>query len=123
MANSNPPPRYVWYKLSNPEEPIGFTDTLDRIVSHHTVGEYVCEAIVDGFPSVKSKVATVSQLEAPRILKSLEPQSGHLGTNSEITCTIDTMILDNLNVTWYFKGESLLIFFRIGVFSCIFFGT
>ena len=110
LATSNPPPRYVWYNINNPDDPINYSNTYEIIISKHTVGQYKCQAIVDGFPSVDSKIATVSRLEAPKIVKTEDVQTGKVGEDVEIVCSVDTMVLQNLNITWYLRGKSFLFY-------------
>ena len=109
MANSNPPARYLWYKMTSPEQPIGYSDTLELIVSANTIGQYKARAEVDGFPAVETSIATVARLEAPKILRSEEGQRCNKNEDCEIVCSVDTLVLDNLNITWYFKGKDLTL--------------
>ena len=101
-ADSNPPARYTWLKDSDPL-PIKFSERYEIVVSSNTVGQYECEAIVQGFQSVVSKAATVSVLEKPRI-GPVETQLGVEGEDVELVCPI-LSTLSSLNVTWYFRGK------------------
>jgi hypothetical protein len=127
-ADSNPPARYTWTKETAAAEsagggdshlqstPVGYSSSLQLVVSRHTVGVYRCQALVEGWDSAWSRSALVGILERPRIETSPAGGGGQavqyaaVGEDVELTCRIQSLSRD-LNVTWDYKGEQRLFNF------------
>jgi len=101
LADGNPVPRYVWTKGES-NEAISFSPNLSLIASGQTVGDYKCQAIVDGFPAVVSKFAKMSIVTKPTI-KSAKEQFGRLKTRVRLECCVSSAANNN-SISWDKNG-------------------
>ena len=84
LADGNPAPRYFWTKGDSNEvkyqivlslslevfllQAISFSPNLSLVASVQTVGNYKCQAMVEGFPAVVSTYAKMSLVTKPTII-------------------------------------------------------
>jgi len=101
LADGNPVPRYVWTK-GDSNEVISFSPDLSVVASSQTVGDYKCQAIVEGFPPVASKFAKISMLTKPTIVSD-KNQVGRLGERIRLECRMISAGNDD-SISWDKNG-------------------
>jgi len=101
LADGNPVPRYVWTK-GDSNEVISFSPDLSLVASAQTVGDYKCQAIVEGFPPVVSKFAKMSIVTKPTIVSD-KNQVGKLGERIRLECRIVSAGNDD-SISWDKNG-------------------
>jgi hypothetical protein len=101
LADGNPVPRYVWTRADS-NEVISFSANLNLVASAQTAGDYKCQAIVEGFPPVVSKLARMSMMTKPQILSDKD-QDGKLGDRIQLECKVASAANNNA-VSWDKNG-------------------
>lgn len=101
LADGNPAPRYFWTK-GDSNEAISFSPNLSLVASIQTVGNYKCQAMVEGFPAVVSTFAKMSLVTKPAIMSDKD-QFGKLGERIRLECRASSAGNNN-SISWDKNG-------------------
>jgi len=104
QAAGNPTPTYKWTRVGS-DLSVGNSDILSLASSNITMGQYVCHALVEGFPTASSAPASLFLVSKPRIL-SPRVQTGRAGSEVRLECRVTTTGSNNL-ITWHRHGSIL----------------
>ena len=95
---------------------VGNSDILSLASSNITMGQYVCHALVEGFPTASSAPASLFLVSKPRILSPrvarlrhsslAQVQTGRAGSEVRLECRVTTTGSNNL-ITWHRHGSIL----------------